>query len=274
MRSPNCSPPEPAIRPPVFNRHALRSTPIEWSAPSGRWCASRCAPDGLGAHRLGEHQVLIAHRLQGVGGVRVLGVRDHVHREPDDAAGDARRRRDGGVPRPVPQRASDLAQREGARGQLCPRPRPWRARRCPRQAAAGRTRSPRCRRPMTVTSGTAGSARRCMGSAPGPGTPTRGMRLWSRRRSRRAASPTGPGHGPHSVAEDQLCPPVPRHPAHHHPARTARIAPRRPGPPQSPRPVPGPGLDHPRGPAPPPGRRPALPRHAARPSPRGWGVGP
>lgn len=71
---------------------------------------------------MGEHQVLVVHRLQGVGGVRVLGVRDHVHREPDDAAGDAGRRRGGGVPRPVPQRgqqrASDLVQREGVRARI------------------------------------------------------------------------------------------------------------------------------------------------------------
>ncbi len=114
MRSPNCSPPEPTTRPPVVSRHALRSTPTE----------STVACTGCGVHRVREHQVLIAHHLQGVGGVRVLGVRDHVHREPDDAAGDARRRCDGGVPRPVlqrgQQRAPDLVQREGARGQICP----------------------------------------------------------------------------------------------------------------------------------------------------------
>lgn len=114
MRSPNCSPPEPATRPPVVNRHALRSTPTE----------STVACTGCGVHRVREHQVLIAHRLQGVGGGRVLGVRDHVHREPDGAASDARRRCDGGVPRPVlqrgEQRAPDLVQREGVGGQICP----------------------------------------------------------------------------------------------------------------------------------------------------------
>lgn len=60
---------------------------------------------GCAVHRVRGHQVLIAHRLQGVGGVRVLGVRDHVHREPDDAAGDARRAVTGEPrPPPVPQR--------------------------------------------------------------------------------------------------------------------------------------------------------------------------
>lgn len=88
---------------------------------------TRCAPGAectaWAGTRCSSH---IASRVSAVSG---CGVRDHVHREPDDAAGDARRRRDGGVPRPVPQRgqqrASDLVQCEGARGQLCPLPLPF-----------------------------------------------------------------------------------------------------------------------------------------------------
>ncbi len=72
-----------------------------------------------GVERVRQHRALVAHRLQSVGGFRVLGVRDDVRREPDDAAGDAQHRRGGGVPCPVPQRgqqhASDLVQGEGVR---------------------------------------------------------------------------------------------------------------------------------------------------------------
>lgn len=42
-----------------------------------------------------HHQMLVPHRLQGVGGVRIVRVRDDVRGEPDDAAGDAQRRRGG-----------------------------------------------------------------------------------------------------------------------------------------------------------------------------------
>ncbi|KOU08579.1 hypothetical protein ADK86_03790 [Streptomyces sp. NRRL F-5755] len=53
--------------------------------------------DGLLVHGVRQYQALVAHRLQGVGGVRAVGVWDDVRREPEDATGDARRRRGGGV---------------------------------------------------------------------------------------------------------------------------------------------------------------------------------
>ncbi len=114
----------PRARSAVGRRCCVRSLRLRTTRSDRAGWVSRRLPvrTGCGVHRVGQHQVLVAYRLQGVGGVWVVGVGDDVRREAEDVVGDARRRRGGGVPCPVPQRgqrhAPGLVQHEEVRARF------------------------------------------------------------------------------------------------------------------------------------------------------------